>query len=334
MTKIRCPYCLKSMEPKSKILKDKHGDPYPTYVCSKCNKKISREYLEEREAQKISIGMVGFRGHGKTTYLSVLFYLLDSFLNNWKGSTYRTLNKRAFDWVYDNMKQLKNGNLPQATPTNFPEPVIVKFFDIPILGSYITSLYDTGGEVFENPDTITDAGKFVAYSDVVLFIVSIADIQNNGWVDELNRLLNVYIMAVKDRIGIETKKKQHLIVVFTKADLLQGSISGISLSNELINYLNNRNYNAYVSFTVDAIKEYSKEIKNWLERSGATGFTNLSKRYFKSVEYTIVSSIGANPVGDKLGFKLSPEIPKRVLDPFLLALDKMRKRSWIKRLFG
>ena len=331
-----CPYCLNKIKPVEKVEKDRKDENFYVYVCPKCGRLLPRDYIKSIQP-KISIGMVGFRGHGKTTYLSVLFYLLDSFLNNWKGSTYRTLNKRAFDWVYDNMKQLKNGNLPQATPTNFPEPVIVKFFDIPILGSYITSLYDTGGEVFENPDTITDAGKFVAYSDVVLFIVSIADIQNNGWVDELNRLLNVYIMAVKDRIGIETKKKQHLIVVFTKADLLQGSISGIRLSDELISYLNNGDYRAYVPFTedkLDAIKGYSKDIKNWLKGNGATGFVNSSETFFKSVEYTIVSSIGANPVGDELGFKLSPEIPKRVLDPFLLALDKMRKRSWIKRLFG
>jgi len=52
------------------------------------------------------------------------------------------------------------------------------------------------------------------------------------------------------------------------------------------------------------------------------------------VEYTIVSSIGASPVSGMLAKRLEPEDPKRILDPFFLALEKTRPKGILEKIFG
>lgn len=333
---IRCPYCLKSTHPKTEIRREKQGDPYETYVCSECEKEIPPEYIiENGRVQKLSIGMVGFRGHGKTTYLSALFYLLhDMCPTIWNNFVLLSLNKEALDRLHEKKTSLLSGNLPEATPTNFPVPAIVEFRNIPTLGTYFVSFYDTGGEVFEDPASIRGPGLFVAYSDVVLFLISIANIyskENDRWARELDRLLDIYIRAIRDmHIG---RKKQHLVVVFSKADLLlEGKPE---LSKSLKEYIEQGDYKKYKSLNEDNLRliiSISREIENWLEINRANLFINLARDNFKSVEYTMVSSLGAAPKGDKLEFRLTPKLPKRVLDPFLVALYKTRKRSFLNKL--
>ena len=141
-------------------------------------------------------------------------------------------------------------------------------------------------------------------------------------------------MAVNN-LNIGVKERQHLIVIFTKADLLMG-MEGIKLSDSLKEYLLNGDCNVYRQIDahlLSKIENKSREIRDWLMVKQALGFITEAEDNFKSVEYTIVSSIGANPERDRLGFELTPEEPKRVLDPFLLALSKIHKKGVKEKIF-
>jgi hypothetical protein len=199
------------------------------------------------------------------------------------------------------------------------------------------SFYDTAGRVYEDIERITEMGRFVARSTVVFFIVSLRDCGQN-WGNTMESLIERYINAVYDRLNLNLKEKQHLIVVLTKADILE------ELPRELKKFLLAGSYKWYalegnnnmglIRSKLKELKNLSVALKRWLESKGCGGFTRLADQRFRSVEYTIVSSTGAAPVGDMLATKLDPEDPKRVLDPFLWALEKNREKGLWKRIFG
>lgn len=335
---IRCPYCLNIVDPS--LSSGEKG--IKTYICptENCKAAIYRDYVEKKEIPKATVGLVGFTGHGKTVFLSALFYLLKYLKRS------QTWGRDAFNWISldENTHRImfkhvplleEKGELPAGTPENFPHPALIQFDQIPYFGDYFLSFYDTAGSVYESPEKITDMGRFVAHSEVVLFIISMKDC-GEMWADRMEALLELYILAVHNQLHIDLKKRQHLIVVLSKADELD------YLPDELKSFLQQGHYGWYDTKSAEnkkeiiksklwQLKEKSRIIEDWLVRNNCAGFTGLAKKRFRSVEYTIVSSLGAAPVGNRLRTKLQPKDPKRVLDPFLLALEKTRRRGiWEK----
>jgi len=322
MANIYCPYCLERVSLKKN----------ESYKCSNCEEDIPRDFIEKNNIPKVTVGLVGFRGHGKTTYITSLFYLLKFLKTKWRGYYFLTLDDHTSNIIYKHLPQFEEeSTLPDGTPANFPRPAVIQFHNIPYFRDYFLSFYDTGGEVFIRSEHIVDQGRFVAHSDVVLFIFSIDDLGEN-WTDNIEKLLDTYIRAVYDRMHIDLKKKQHLIIVLTKIDTLKNTRPEKQLSEKLIDYLDTGSYEEYLllnnKYINKRLKHYSRTIKNWLIEKGCQGFISAAEDKFKSVEYTIVSSTGAAPVGKKLVKKLEPQDPKRVLDPFLWILEKNRKRFW------
>lgn len=342
MRKIRCPYCLKIVEPTEQRVK---FTGKIKYICpiKECNRELPRDFIEKEDALRATVGLVGFTGHGKTVYLTSLFYLLKflSRSNDWGDFSYLALDQHTLDTIYKHVSLFeKESQLPAGTPENFPEPALIQFNAIPSFEDSFISFYDTAGRVYEDVGKITDMGRFVAFSKVVLFIISIEDCKKTGGLaDEMEKLLNIYINAAYDKLGVKLKKNQHLIVVLTKADVIEG------LPEELKDFLNKGSYEWYRIENPNAkkgipdsklkdIKEKSKYIKSWLENNECGGFTKLAERNFKSVEYTIVSSLGSAPVGANLATRLQPEHPKRVLDPFLWVIEKTRPKGILEKIFG
>jgi hypothetical protein len=63
----------------------------------------------------------------------------------------------------------------------------------------------------------------------------------------------------------------------------------------------------------------------------ADEFMHLARRYFRSVSFTIVSSLGAKPLGRLLPVEISP---RRVLDPLLWMMEKSLpgwQQTWRRR---
>ena len=330
---ICCPYCLEIVNPKFEVKGHRQ-----VYVCS--NPDCKRELPRDLKESPWRVGLVGFTGHGKTVYLTSLFYTLKVLRREktWDETfSWLGLDENTHKIMYRHVPLFEQSKLPASTPENFPEPALIQFTNIPLFKNCFLSFYDTAGRVYEDIERITEMGRFVARSTVVFFIVSLRDCGEN-WGETMESLIETYINAVYNKLNLDLKREQHLIVVLTKADLLE------ELPQELKRFLLEGLYKWYslegsndktlIRSKLKELRRVSLALKRWLESKGCGGFTRLAAQRFRSVEYTIVSSTGAAPVGDMLATKLDPEDPKRVLDPFLWALEKNRKKGLWEKLFG
>ena len=334
-----CPYCLNDVE--VEVRPD-------GYFCSQCGSRIYSEYVRSR-LPRVFVGMVGFSGHGKTTYITSLVFLLkDVFMNmgRWKDFSFMALDMETLSLIYDRVKALtKEARLPEATPVNFPTPFVMQFFNIPYLGDWFITFYDVGGEVFEHPDRISVQGNLVAKSSSVIFILSLRDC-GDTWEargEEAFRLLNTFILG-RDRLYPQGRDYQNLIVTLTKADTLVRD-----MPKQLAEYLIKGDYREYTDLSPEyglKLSEVSNAVREWLYSiNPMKGFLSLAERSFRKVRYSVVSAIGSPPVGDKLLASLRPEDPKRVLDPFLWTLYDTEEKGalvsliesfslFLKRLFS
>ena len=167
-------------------------------MCPKCNSEIYRDFVEKAKIPRTTVGLVGFTGHGKTVYLTSLFYLLKFFKRRmiWRENfSWLSLDDNTHRIMFKHVPLFEESHLPEGTPANFPHPSLIQFSKVPFFGDHFLSIYDTAGSVFEETARITDLGRFVAQSEVVLFVISIPDC-GGRWADNMERLLETYINAV------------------------------------------------------------------------------------------------------------------------------------------
>lgn len=326
---LRCPYCLM---PTRAQLESRNSKS--VYVCqwSDCGAEIPRDFVEQRMTHRAVVGLVGFSGHGKTVFITALFHLLRAMQNEWEGFYCRSLDHHTIKSFYDRIHKFKEGELPESTPANFPLPSLFHFHAVPYFGEWYLSFYDTAGEVFEDSQLIPQQGRFLANSDVAIFIVSIGD-SGEQWPARLEELLDTYLNGVYNAMHTNLKAKQHLLVVFSKSDRLIGQVPP-----EIEDFLMKGSYPWYADFRsreemITQLERSSNNIRRWLESQGANGFVNKAADNFKGTEYMVISSTGAAPVGDRLAAKLADEDPRRVLDPFFWILEKTQPRGFWHRIF-
>ncbi len=102
------------------------------YGCSHqdCGRGINRAYIENVKIPRASVGLIGFTGHGKTSYIHFLFYLLNFLKTYWSEYFFNTLDKHTNDIVYRGIPWLVRGELPDSTPVIFPAPALIYFHRI------------------------------------------------------------------------------------------------------------------------------------------------------------------------------------------------------------
>ncbi len=313
---MRCPYCLENSDPK---VVNGHN-----YRCGECDEVLPRDYVESRNIPKGRIGIVGFAGHGKTCYLTALFHALQKiYPAQWRGFYLACMNEYTGLFTYRMIPAFQRGELPPSTASAFPQPTIYHLNEIPQFGRCILTFYDTRGEVFEQIHRITGAGRFVAHADCILFIVSLTDCtgSHEPWHVSMKRLLDTYVMATKDYLGAHLKR-QRLVVVLTKADLLIAH-EAFSVPETLRRYLIEQMPQDYGDPLAQwrALPEISGRIERWLAGHGAAPFVNMVRAEFKSVRYTMVSATGAAPAGRTMGVEIDPNDTRRVIDPLLCILE-------------
>lgn len=305
-----CPYCLSQV---------KFVNLTP-YVCASCKSTIPRGYVEDKIAIHKSVGIIGFTGHGKTVYLTSLFDSLSKLSAHYSNFYFRSLDDFTHNLLYVKVAKFRKGVLPDSTPANFPNPALINFNNVPVYNNSYVSFYDTAGETYANVEQIHRNGIFVQQSNTLFFVISISDVENVD--DSLSMLLDTYIRATYDTLGVNTKE-QNLIIILTKADK-------INLSHELKEYLSEGTvdwyYNDMESKIFD-IHSTSFVIENFLtEDLKCNRFVKMSKDNFKNVYYTVVAA-APETVNEGL----------RVLDPFFLLHyireeKKVEKNTFLTRL--
>ncbi len=297
------------------------------YKCSTCGETIPALYAREyRKYPPVVVNAIGFRQHGKTVYFSSLFYALKKLklANHWPAFFTMSLNEDSLDTVYENVKMLENGKLPNATPKNFPQPTMIRTQGIPFYANNTLLCYDTGGECFEKPNQLVQFAGFVRRAKATLFLISISNLDDVN--TEAHRLLNTYVVGMSE-LGANTRN-QHLVVVYTKADALVSD-----LWQDLVTYLTDGTVEklAYYDNYIDQMGNISRQLRDFTHNKlEAFEFLNAADANFKTVNFSIISSLGAAPQEERLSVQI---VPRRVLDPLFWMIQKSHSKwkHWWQR---
>ncbi len=261
---------------------------------------------------------VGFSGHGKTVYFAALLHVLDQELTKaWDGFFRQGLENLTVRTIKQNLELLERKELPESTRQNFPDPSIHRLVKIPGQKERLMVLYDTSGEAFEEDIRLEKYAHYVARSRVVLFFVSLSDLAA-PLTNEMHRLLEVYTQGMAKLHG--NPKNQHLVVVYSKADLLEERYFQDYPS--ILAHLNNStyvemgSYKDYVRRLVELSRLLDDFTRNKLE---SRAFVNLATTEFRTISYCAVSSLGSAPEGSKLRERMKPV---RVADPLIWVLER------------
>lgn len=302
-----CPYCLGDAKRKA----DK---------CPHCETNMPPLYAQKYSFLRppIVLSITGFRGHGKTVYLAALLHILANHLTEkWPGFYRHGLDQDTIDTIKKNLALLEKGGLPDATRQNFPKPSIHLLANMPKFKSRQVIMYDPPGEAFEEDLRLEKYAHFVKKAKTVLFLISLVDLDDPIAAD-MHRLLEVYTLGMQ-RLKAKTAN-QHLVVVFTKADLLL--VNHFKDHPQLVEYLQKsseapvRDLNLYLK----ELHNFSQKLADFTENHlKARNFVSMAKDNFKSISYCAISSLGRPPDSGRLSVAMQPQ---RVIDPMLLVLEK------------
>lgn len=312
-----CPYCTKNTAAKT--------------PCIHCKEPIPRRYIElHRKVTSqppVLVSVVGDRGHGKTNFLAALVMLLEHGLPAvLKRENYSCLQISVSKIANTNADKLRNNELPEGTRKVFPEPSIYRLEHYPGSIDRTLLIYDPSGEAFRDASEMQEYATFIRASHCVLLLISLdpANMKVSP-AEYMVDLLKRYIEGVTN-IGGQSSG-QHLVVVFTKADLLniseryQGHVSEqiqrYIAASELESIRRHKTYRHEMAQISALLEDFTRNVL------GAHGFANLAKNrnQFASVHYTAVSALGAPPDKEMLTLPMSDETPRRVVDPLIWALD-------------
>lgn len=308
-----CPFCLEQI-----VIED-ITEPF----CPTCTNQVPPRYIRTHDQFPLAVtNAIGFRQHGKTVYFASLFYALKKLplAEHWSNYYMFCHNDHSLDIVNENIKSLTDGYLPPATLKNFPTPTILGMKGIPYFSDHTLLCYDTAGESFERGTEIEQFAYFVKRAHTALFLISLDDLEDEA--GEMDNLLNKYILGM-DLMGSETRF-QNLIVVYTKADLLLNSylrawpeVVDYIRSDSVMHLVKEKNY-------VKKMHAISKKLAAFTKQElRAFEFMNAARDNFKSVEFSIISALGARPQGDELSQQI---VPRRVLDPMFWIMEKSLSR--------
>lgn len=307
-----CPFCLAEVP-----FKQDSKSNQVHYSCPECREMMPAAYVTEyKQCPPVVVNAIGFRGHGKTVYFASLFYVLSQEVlgRYWDGFYTMCLNEQSQETVINNVQMLKRGELPQSTPKNFPAPTVVRFCGIPSYPNRTLLFYDTSGEAFEKASQLGRYAGFVKRAQTAVFLIDLTQLDHIP--RDMHQLANTYVIGMHE-LGGDTGL-QNLLVVYTKGDRLQDRLSNYP---ELVNYLTLGTVEglANVEGYYGRMRRVSGQLEHFTRYAlGSRQFLALAKDRFRSVNFCIISALGAPPQGNQLSASVTP---KRVLDPLLWLIE-------------
>ncbi len=311
-----CPFCLADVRLKQEKVT---GHLASIYLCPNCNEQVPALYAQDyRKYPPVVISAVGFRQHGKTVYFASLFYTLKklTLARDWPEFFTMGLDEDSLDTVYGNARMLEGGVLPDSTPKNFPRPTMLRAEGVPMQPDCTLLFFDTGGECFERPTQLVQFAGFVRRAKVAMLLISAPDLEDPR--AGIQKLLNTYVVGMRE-LGGRTNN-QHLIVVYTKADQLATRFTPDW--EDLRTYLINGSVDALArpDGYMERMHDISDRLFEFTEQElHAYEFINAAQANFKSLNFSIISALGAAPQGARLPVTI---VPRRILDPLLWIMEK------------
>jgi len=305
-----CPFCLGES---GFELQKKSDSRTQGYICrneTRCE--VPRSYVEQyREYPPVVVNAVGFRAHGKSVFFATLIHALRSTPRHWKRFYTSAVEERDLDVVNANIDMLDRGELPDATPKNFPRPTMVRISKVPVLRPNATLLFfDTGGECFEKASQLVQHAHFVKRARTVMLLISVPNLKDPA--GEMHNLLNTYTIGMDELQG--QTAAQNLVVVYTKADELA---ERLSRWDGLEPYLRDGHLGSLTDARgyMKGMRDISARLEAFTRQDlEADNFVNMARARFSDVQFCIVSALGQSAKDKRFDFKI---VSKRILDPLL-----------------
>ncbi len=212
---IICPFCL-----------TEHSNE----KCNQFNKDIPRSYIKsiKEGALVCPVAVIGYKGCGKTTFLSSLIYTLYNRLpQNWVSLF--AVNQSTLDKIEETyIPILLDGHFPPPTSKFFEEPLILNLkFNISKYGLFtekkevIVTLFDTMGGNYDSVDKILNNFPLIKLVPNIIVLIDLYSMHNSKEklpIDmKLTSLINKLKLAL-DELDVSSSDK-NLLVIFTKSDI-------------------------------------------------------------------------------------------------------------------
>jgi hypothetical protein len=237
----------------------------------------------------------------------------------WPGFYRQALNQESVKVEYQNVKRLLRGQLPQPTAAPLAEPAIHRLFAMPRFGDRTVLLYDQPGAAFDSETGMAEQASTLVRGSCLLLLISLADL-GQPMHQGMRRLLKAWVAQTAGR----KPRAQHLVVVYSKADLL---VDRFPLPQPVVDYLIGEDIQALAD--VAGYLALMRRISSMLEEFTAAAlyareFAELAQRHFRTVSYCAVSALGSSPAGTRLDLSIAP---RRVVDPLLWVL---KRSDWVR----
>src|SRR5262249_17737193 len=132
-----CPYCLRQV-PAFKAETDREGRPLLTCPRPDCAAprvpiRYARDFAPFRP---VPVHLIGFSAHGKTMYVLGLLKRLGDLSGNglWPGFTDEALDEEGISTLYERLRLVEQGVLPDRNPIVFPRAQVLRLNRVPRLG--------------------------------------------------------------------------------------------------------------------------------------------------------------------------------------------------------
>ena len=170
---MQCPFCLKLADDFPRIEKR------IVCRCPNCPNEIPLLYPRDYDKYPaVPVAIIGPRGHGKTAYIEALISHLETRVE-WDGFGCGWIDQDGRRRTRERLLRLREyGEMPDASLEVFPTPQVLRLQQIPRVGGCQLIFFDTGGEVFTDIDSFRDAGRYVAACRVVVWLISLTDLEH------------------------------------------------------------------------------------------------------------------------------------------------------------
>jgi len=327
MPQPKCPFCFNKHDFKKSRKcpnSSRKGNPEE-------NEEIPRQFIEQyNQVPPLSLVTMGFKQHGKTTYLAALTMVLENLYRILPGTTYQLLDQYTVETVTEMRKNAISGNLPNPNQIAVPRPMFVNIYGG--LGPNCLVLYDVAGEIYHSVYENSNDKYIQSLKTVknVLFMVSLKDLEEDEYRLRINDLLQRYIEGMQH---LQMPVANHnLIVVFTKGDKLINQaeyglpekvnehflkdrfqkVTRLSSPVDILPNFSQDEYMIELQEVSDLLKDYTRRVV-----PGGGAFIDLAELNNIGLYFTITSATGGNPVNNRMQVEATRYC---VLDPYFWAL--------------
>lgn len=280
----------------------------------------------------LPLQLIGWKGHGKTSYAQALLLALSRAGRLWDELSFSPATEASRAQVEQAQRCTSAGTLPQPSG-DFSEPLLILLHGLPRWGgTRAVFLQDAPGHVFDHMGRPLDELPFLHRSGVALMFFSLSDL-GAAPSRSMSMLLDTYVECLLLHGLALDEVRPRLVVVLTKGECVE------PLPDEAHDYLARdpiwlflgpptpRPHPEAVDLRGPRLEAYisgmrwaHETLAAWLARTDmGANFLRLAEHYGVTVRFTMVSATGSAEATS--GRLLGPWQPRRVLNPLLWALE-------------